>query len=514
MPNELSVSRILDAVNSGLGLKTLDRLMKLVAASSSGSKPDLKLLKELIQYDVASSSAILKAANRPRKYDDKVMDIPSAIKRIGSQMLKNLALSTEFIDIDPKSDMYDPRNDILQWLWERSLFNATSARQLAIKLGRDNPEHYYALGLMLDIGAHFLFANFPEQYYPVLKQWQTESGMLTSYEHDALGIDHTIVGQHLAHVWNFGSDFEQAIKLHHSPEKVDSDNTTMDVLHLAIRIGEIFFRAQHLSELQSISEYSDKVFGLDSDALANILQRIALEADKSTYRLSIESSTGVSSVDLLRIINTELGRATLSYDQMVSELETAMKKAETLAMKLEEVNIKLREAANIDPLTKIYNRRFFEEFLNWNFQRARRYKSTLGCMMIDIDYFKSFNDTYGHLTGDRVLQGVASALKETLRSTDILARFGGEEFIVLLPESSPKAVCLAAKKLHKAVENTLFSVEGKDLSVTICIGHHYYTGDETLKIDSGKDLVRIAGNHVYKAREDGRNQVWPAEVEE
>ncbi len=514
MSNELPVSRILDAVNSGSGLKTLDRLMKLVAASASGSKPDLKVLKELIQYDVATSSAVLRAANRPGKYDDNVMDIPSAIKRIGSHTLRNLALSTGFIDLDTESDKYDPSNEILQWLWERSLFNATSARQLAIKLGRDNPEHYYALGLMLDIGAHFLFANFQKHYYPVLKQWQTEGGMLTTYEHDALGIDHTTVGQHLAHAWNFGPDFEQAIKHHHSPKKVASDNLTMDVLQLAIRIGEVFFRAKHVSELKSISDYSDKEFGLNADALANVLQRIALEADKSTYRLSIDSSTGVSSIDLLRIINTELGRATLSYDQMVSELETAMKKAETLAMKLEEANIKLRKAANIDPLTKVYNRRFFEEFLNWNFQRARRYKSTLGCMMIDIDFFKKFNDNYGHLTGDRVLQGVASALKGTLRGTDILARFGGEEFIVLLPESSPKAVCLAAKKLHKAVENSKFPVEGKDLSVTICIGHHYYNGDEELKIDSAKELVRIADTHVYKAKENGRNQVWPAEVEE
>ena len=88
---------------------------------------------------------------------------------------------------------------------------------------------------------------------------------------------------------------------------------------------------------------------------------------------------------------------------MVRKLQVAKERAEKLSEELQITNEKLRESSNFDPLTKIYNRRYFSEFLDWNFSRAQRYANTLGCMMVDIDFFKKVNDNYGHLTGDHVL---------------------------------------------------------------------------------------------------------------
>ena len=281
---------------------------------------------------------------------------------------------------------------------------------------------------------------------------------------------------------------------------------------MATKIGSIFFLAGRSRQFEAVFDSGVNEFWHDKDDLSNLLQTIALEADKVAFLFSTGTSA-VSSIDLLRVINAELGRATLSYNEMVRELETAIRKSETLSQKLEEANKKLSEAANIDPLTKIYNRRYFEEFLNWNFNRARRYDSTLGCMMIDIDNFKRFNDNYGHLTGDRVLQGVASVLKKSLRSTDILARFGGEEFIVLLPESSPKAVLLTARKLHKAIREASFDSEDRSLKVTISIGYHYYNGTTTSEIKKPNDLVKRADEHVYMAKNNGRDQVYPDKLD-
>jgi len=214
-------------------------------------------------------------------------------------------------------------------------------------------------------------------------------------------------------------------------------------------------------------------------------------------------------VNLLKNINQELGQATISNEQAIRELKSAMLKAEMLAIKLEEANNKLREAANIDPLTQIYNRRFFDEFLIWNFNRAQRYDSTLGCMMIDIDHFKNVNDTYGHLTGDRVLQGVAEALKNCLRNTDIVARYGGEEFVVLLPETHTKSIWLAATKLNQAVGNLTFFLGEKELKVTISVGYVAYTAASMPEISKPADLVRTADEFMYLAKLNGRNRIWP-----
>jgi len=511
MAKELSVSQILDAVNSGAGVKTLSPIMKCVAGAVSETKDGDKLLLEAIRYDVALSLNLLRAANRPGHYEEHAVDIESAVDRIGLKTVRNLAISTEFVDVESGLEENETEYKMLQWIWERSLFIATSAKQLVENLGNRNKDHFHTLGLLLDIGVHFLLNNFTEQYLPVLERWRDSGEPLVDHEHDLLGIDHTIVGQHLAHTWNLGLVFENAIRYHHSTESQELDEFHSAVIQMSNQVGSVFFMMPSTSMFESIYNSGVGKFWRDKDELSNLLQRVALEADKAAFLVSTGTST-VSSIDLLRFINTELSRATLSYDEMVSELESAMRKAEMLTQKLEEANKQLRAAANIDPLTKIYNRRYFEEFLNWNFQRAKRYKSTLGCLMIDIDFFKKFNDSYGHLTGDRILQGVSELLRKSLRVTDILSRFGGEEFTVLLPETNPGAVLFTARKLHKIIEEASFDVEGKSLKVTISIGHHYYNGSDSKDIEVPNDLVRLADANVYEAKRNGRNQVWPQEI--
>ncbi|MDP8239346.1 MAG: diguanylate cyclase [Candidatus Hatepunaea meridiana] len=513
MSTELTVQQVLDAVNTGLGLKTFAPVMKRVAAAVSGPKPDNKSLKDLIWCDTALAMNLLRAANRQGQYDDPVVDIDGAIERVGTQTLRNLALSTEFIDIVHGDEKATSEYDMLNWMWERSLFNATSAGVIAEKLSAENKDHFHTLGLLLNIGAHFLLNNFTEQYLPVLDRWRTEGGLLSDHEQHAIGIDHTLVGHHLAKTWNLGPIFEQVIRDHHKADIDQSDDPTMKILCLANHASDIFFIASRVGSIEKIIDVVKQNINIDSETLANLLQRISLEADRYSYNVS-SGATAISSINLLRIINTELGRATLTYDQMVHELKQAMKKAETLAIRLEDANKKLREAANIDPLTKIYNRRFFEEFLSWNFNRSKRYKTTLGCMMIDIDNFKRFNDTYGHLTGDRILQGVAEVLRNNLRGTDVLSRFGGEEFIILLPETPPSSVCFTAKKLHKAILETSFPVDDKSLSVTVSIGYHCYSGNEGQNIPEPKSLVKYADANMYRAKVNGRNQVWPSNADD
>jgi diguanylate cyclase (GGDEF)-like protein len=190
-----------------------------------------------------------------------------------------------------------------------------------------------------------------------------------------------------------------------------------------------------------------------------------------------------------------------------------MYQAEALREKLEDANVKLREVANVDPLTQIYNRRFFEEFLKWNFDRASRYGTNLGCLMVDIDHFKRVNDEYGHLTGDRVLHGVAEILRNNLRSTDVIARYGGEEFVVMLPESTPHAVHFTAGKLHQAVSETSFPTDTGEISITVSIGHCTYNKVRFPEMRSPEELVDLADQHMYQAKKNNRNQIWPPEEE-
>lgn len=130
-----------------------------------------------------------------------------------------------------------------------------------------------------------------------------------------------------------------------------------------------------------------------------------------------------------------------------------------------------RQLSITDGLTNLYNRRHFEMTFEREFKRSRRYKSDLSLAVIDIDLFKTFNDTYGHSCGDYVLKELAYLLVQNFRQTDMIFRYGGEEFVILLTETPLENAVIPMERLRKAVEENRFRYKGQDLKVTISGGN-------------------------------------------
>jgi two-component system cell cycle response regulator len=160
----------------------------------------------------------------------------------------------------------------------------------------------------------------------------------------------------------------------------------------------------------------------------------------------------------------------------------------------------LYEKSIADPLTKLYNRNYLIEFLENKIKESKRYNFPLSLAMIDIDFFKKFNDTYGHLTGDCVLKTLAIILKKYFRESDIVARYGGEEFIVVMPFSELKDACKKMDNLRKEVENHNFCES--NLKVTISVGVEEYN-----KKDDLYKLIEKADKKLYISKDTGRNKV-------
>ncbi len=156
-----------------------------------------------------------------------------------------------------------------------------------------------------------------------------------------------------------------------------------------------------------------------------------------------------------------------------------------------------------DALTGIFNRRHFETTLDREFLRAKRYSSDLSLAIFDIDYFKKINDTYGHLCGDYVLKEIAYIALETFRKTDIIFRYGGEEFVVILTETPIDKAIIPLERFRKAIESYPFFYDNKGFKVTVSIGV------ETLnpEIYVSSDLFSNADKALYKAKQDGRNRI-------
>ncbi|MFW6138980.1 MAG: diguanylate cyclase [Spirochaetota bacterium] len=167
-------------------------------------------------------------------------------------------------------------------------------------------------------------------------------------------------------------------------------------------------------------------------------------------------------------------------------------------------NARLYEMATLDKKTGLYNHGFFQNRLIEEIARAERYKSDLSLLMMDLDHFKNINDTYGHMVGDEVLMQVAKTIKAKVRAFDIPARFGGEEFTVILPETGVNDTSSVAERLRKSIQELSFSSQKGSFSIKASIGIAEYVHSVNMTEDI---LIEHADRALYYAKEHGRNQV-------
>jgi len=165
---------------------------------------------------------------------------------------------------------------------------------------------------------------------------------------------------------------------------------------------------------------------------------------------------------------------------------------------------RVKQLAYLDGLTGIFNRRYFETRVTEEIERARRFGNELSLIMVDVDKFKSLNDSFGHLLGDEVLRQVSSLLSRQVRKIDVVCRYGGEEFVILLPQTGPEQAFHVADKLRRAVEEWQFP--GVPRALTISGGVAVYPAHG----DARDELVKAADAALYAAKEGGRNQILSA----
>ena len=170
--------------------------------------------------------------------------------------------------------------------------------------------------------------------------------------------------------------------------------------------------------------------------------------------------------------------------------------------------LELRRLASVDSLTKAYNRRFFFELAEREIARATRHDMPLSLVMIDVDHFKSFNDTYGHQAGDLVLAHLVEQARKVLRSHDVIGRVGGEEFAVLLPSTTDTGAERVAEKLRTQISSARLMVGALNLDTTVSLGVTQFRPGH----DSVYDMLKRADRALYAAKNKGRNQTALAEA--
>lgn len=220
-----------------------------------------------------------------------------------------------------------------------------------------------------------------------------------------------------------------------------------------------------------------------------------LTNDDKIGAFPLVSEDEVTGCIVARSMIEKLSKRDIDYlEQLTRQAAATINRANTYSTIL--------QYATLDALTNLNNRRQFETRLGQEISITKRQNNPLCAMMVDIDFFKKVNDTYGHTAGDEVLRTVAAIIKEQLRESDIPARYGGEEFAVLLPFTKIEEAQIVGERLRKAVEAHPVRVDNVDIAVTISMGLAEYNREET-----GEELFERADKALYEAKKNGRNQV-------
>ncbi len=279
---------------------------------------------------------------------------------------------------------------------------------------------------------------------------------------------------------------------------------------------ELFLKklGERLQELDAMVE------GAESNRLASLLSGRELDemvkAQVNDIEQTVQNVTDVVQMKgiiqgSIENIRQHLAEQRQPEDQRQEDLEHQLKSVNQRLIQMEGESNRLRARlaeervqAMTDPLTNVPNRLGYEKQVAQEFSRWQRYNSPLSMLVCDIDFFKRINDSYGHKAGDRALLAIAKSMDLHIRETDYLARVGGEEFVVLLPETSLEEAKMVAEKLRKGVETCPFVYDGKPVPITISGGiAEFAAGD---KVD---EVYVRADNALYMAKEQGRNRFLP-----
>lgn len=235
--------------------------------------------------------------------------------------------------------------------------------------------------------------------------------------------------------------------------------------------------------------------------IADINDRLNRSHDIGDLKGSIESQLKriMEDIDFFKKQEQKLDTDTL---ESVKTLTQRIESLETEARMIRATYMEHKEKAYVDVLTQLPNRLAYEKRSAQEFARWQRYGNALSMAVCDLDFFKKINDTYGHAAGDKVLNKVGELLNKTLRGTDFSCRFGGEEFVILLPETHVEAASLAMEKLRLRVEESPFHFRGERVQVTVSVGISEFGTGDTLE-----QVFERADQAMYEAKHQGRNRV-------
>jgi diguanylate cyclase (GGDEF)-like protein len=465
---------------------------------------------ELVKSDPAISAKLVKAANSTFfGFRSEVRSIDRAVPLLGTTVTTSLSLSFSLSD---DSMAAGPMAAHYNKYWQQSVVQASAAESLCRQVGHGLASEYFLVGLLLDLGRLAMLKVVPREYRVPLEAFDSNGKDLVVTEQEHLGIDHVEVGVQLMTNWKLPESLVRAVRTHHSSaseivsQHDESERTLAAAAAIAACVGEYFCNTSKGRALERLKVLTREFFQFDEAGLTRYLDAVGERLVAAAELFNVDLSHIPCTADLMVEANEQLVNLTLREHVANTQATVRQQVMERERQQLEDLNRELAQQAMHDGLTKVYNRKFFDETLEREVVRGRRSASPVGVILIDVDRFKVINDTYGHPFGDVVLQQIARVLAGTIRGADIISRYGGEEFVVLASQPTEKGLEKLAERLRERVEQESFLFGATRIPVTVSIGAAIAIPARNEK-DSASCLVSAADECLYRSKSDGRNRV-------
>lgn len=465
-------------------------------------------LGKIISADPSLTAKLLRVANSSMYgFGGRVKSIETALAILGINALKNIALS--FIIVQKlhgdSSNVFD-----FEYFWKRSVTAAVAAKMLA-PLANYDSDDIFVSGLLQDIGVLVLFSHCTDAYVDVmaLKNSTEMPGHLA--ERQLLGLCHAELGGALLKGWGLPESIYLPLFYHHRQDCApDRHRVAVGILNLASKISAVYHSSQSRITIADVCQILSSDYGLADKKIKDLIDAVAIRSNEVLDLFDVSCSEIRPLSEMLQEANQELGKLNCSYEQLVMDLKQAKEESGKYVGKLIDANKKYRELAYRDELTGLYNKRYFQEVMETELERTRRYEHALSLLFFDIDYFKEINDSFGHLAGDEVLRRVAEQIVRIMRGSDIVVRYGGDEFAVIMPETGREGLEVFAERIRRGIEEMNTPVDQAELQVTISVGGATYSSKDP-QVDK-MTVLGAADKAIYQAKRAGRNRSHIVEV--
>jgi len=489
------------AIASADNLPSIPSVAMEILRLSRDENSELEDYAEAISRDPAMSAKLLKLSNSSMfSMTQDVTNMRQATMVLGMKTIQLMSLSFS-LTRSAASSKPSGNFDFAEY-WRRSLIASVAGRSFGKLLNIPMGDEAFMCGLLSNIGQLVMNQCITEDFAEVLEScdhWPTNED-----EERILGYSHSALGGVLLKNWELPQLICDTVTHMHDPSELpeDSDERTVDltmIMNLASHTVSILCdEAKGDAMAQLIEKTSER--GIPEEQISKFLISLEGGINETADLLELKISEGQDHSEVVEAAREQMMHISLGTAASLQQVE---RRAENLEHEKRDLQAK----ATTDKLTGIANRAGFDEAMEY--EVTRRIESdvpnALGLLIIDIDKFKSFNDTYGHQAGDSVLKVVGAVMKQLTRESDMPARYGGEEFAVIVPQTTPFALGCYAERIRTEIESTPLPVDGHTLNITISVGGVCMSKAKDMS-STIKEMVSAADALLYNCKENGRNR--------